>query len=84
MVTGLPEEKKSTRPQPTYRLLYEGVKLVIAQVHQQPVREDEIDAEVNVRLTQIRIQMQNIHSKDHVWQFIMLDFTRKSDCSVRV
>lgn len=55
MVTGLPEEKKSTRPQPIYRLLYEGFKLVVAQVHQQPVREDEVNAEVGVILTQIRI-----------------------------
>lgn len=51
MVTGLPEEEKSTRPQPTYGLVNEGFKLVVTQVHQQPVGEDEVNAEVYVRLT---------------------------------
>lgn len=45
VVAGLSEEKKSTRPQPAQHLHHEGVELFITQVHQQPVGEDEINAE---------------------------------------
>lgn len=47
MVAGLSEEQKATGPQPAQHLLYKGLQLLVAQVHQQPVGEDEVEAEGN-------------------------------------
>lgn len=45
VVTGLSEEKEAPRPQPAQHPLDEALELLVAQVHQQPVGEDEVETE---------------------------------------
>lgn len=45
MVTGLSEEKEASRLQPAQHPLDEALELLVAQVHQQPVGEDEVKTE---------------------------------------
>lgn len=45
VVAGLSEEKEAARLQPAQHPLYEALELLFAQVHQQPVREDEVKTE---------------------------------------
>ena len=48
VVAWLSEEKKAAGPQPAQHLLDENLQLLVAQVHQQPVGEDEVNTEENI------------------------------------
>lgn len=61
MVTGLSKEQEAPRLQPAQHPHDEALELLVAQVHQQPVGEDEVKTEKKIEMDGLALQARNLY-----------------------